>query len=933
MSLLEEIDSKIPESLRERVRQHLLSLTPVEFQHFIAEHFRSRSAEFIEVMETADRGPDGAYDIRFKTKSILGQSITYAVECKRTEKSITRNDADTIIALLNRPWCDAVVAVMTTTPSSTPTYEFDTANDKMGDRVIWKAWHGIELVKTLIEKTPHLVHDLLRKCNDYDLLQELISQHYFYSCFEMIVYHSVDPSRPADHFLNGFPATIDDIILGFDIDRTIYTKTNGILHIVKQALSGDSQVRVVALTGVEGTGKTTLLNRLAVDCAKDGIPVARLRAEWQLVSHDIKSQFDLLSKNFPNGVLILIDNASDFFYSVNKFGDYLIHQSISSNAIIVFAEHPSLWNVMSGFRQYLIEDTNFKHFPIGHLDNHECEQLIDRIIDFEQNGRISPKCDLPRDKRLNLCRDRARRQMIIALLQMRYGIRFDNIIQNEVERLSEPCAKEGYITTCFLNTINVTVPNDLLYKTLNLSRDADIAMFIRSTAGLFIENRFGLTARHRIIARSVVNSFLKSADSRRRVIFNAISKLNILQDEERRIFSYLFTSSGAHIRFKRILDNELDMLNRLFNDLENIQFIPINKDSLKYILSCHALTIRSSGESDKALDLLNDSLKIDPKYSFAIRQIAWILYRDKGELEKAAEMAIKGVEYNPDDFRANLDCAIILSENRYGYFLKAGQYFEKAIALNPNSSFASRKFERYDAARIESSHMSDLTNNSKLPKNIIETLRPGTDFLRFTFGPIDQRYKDAIINQLRNVNMQTDSVYQDDSYDEHNLDAPLSGRLLDALRLCNLGRMLYLDWYRYGINRDLEVIEKTFLRALELKNSESIIHCWYGTFLKEARGNYSQAMEEYQIALKLANQSSIKWLHDHPLFLNNIAILIMAEVQNSTRPKTELIEAYGLLQKAAEKVIEKKDKFFWPIDNLSVCKELMIQYNISKIPS
>lgn len=119
-----------------------------------------------------------------------------------------------------------------------------------------------------------------------------------------------------------------------------------------------------------------------------------------------------------------------------------------------------------------------------------------------------------------------------------------------------------------------------------------------------------------------------------------------------------------------------------------------------------------------------------------------------------------------------------------------------------------------------------------------------------------------------------------------------------------LARLLYLELYHRGEPHDPNQMEQLFKQSLELNDNDAFTHCWYGTFLKEVRKDFDSARCEYEQALKISNCSKDMHLHEHPLFLNNAALLIMDEVQKGLRSAEALQEAKALLETAVRRVEE-----------------------------
>ena len=139
-----------------------------------------------------------------------------------------------------------------------------------------------------------------------------------------------------------------------------------------------------------------------------------------------------------------------------------------------------------------------------------------------------------------------------------------------------------------------------------------------------------------------------------------------------------------------------------------------------------------------------------------------------------------------------------------------------------------------------------------------------------------------------------------------------------------------MEWYQKDEPHDPAEIEKLFKKSLSLNPNDAFTHCWYGTFLKEMRGDWLGAEREYQEALKLANSSTYIRDRDHPLILNNIALLLLDGVQDQRIPSEKLLDAWKLLTYACQRVKELESEFYWPKQSLDLCEMLMQVHGISE---
>jgi hypothetical protein len=224
--------------------------------------------------------------------------------------------------------------------------------------------------------------------------------------------------------------------------------------------------------------------------------------------------------------------------------------------------------------------------------------------------------------------------------------------------------------------------------------------------------------------------------------------------------------------------------------------------------------------------------------------------------------------------------------------------------------------------------MSSMMEDDLIPEYVLRELRPGLAFWRARYGTSDSRFRERLRAKLENM--------QEDIRGEvGDLYEVLSGidpkqDLDQSLVCCNLGRLLYLEWYHRGEPHDADLLEKTFAKSILLNSKNAFAHCWNGTFLKEMRRDPIRARKEYELALRLANGSKKPWLKDHPLFLNNLALMMLDDVQTKRVEPKMLLEAKTLLERASNRVIELKMDFPWPEQNLALCDALLREDQLRK---
>ena len=84
------------------------------------------------------------------------------------------------------------------------------------------------------------------------------------------------------------------------------------------------------------------------------------------------------------------------------------------------------------------------------------------------------------------------------------------------------------------------------------------------------------------------------------------------------------------------------------------------------------------------------------------------------------------------------------------------------------------------------------------------------------------------------------------------------------------------------------------------------------------RKDSSAAEKNYRDAIDLASQykrrDGKKPFENHPMLLNNLALLLMQEARLETDPTAKFMEAQTLLDAAIEKIDTDNSNFQWPKD-------------------
>jgi tetratricopeptide (TPR) repeat protein len=908
----------ISEPLIGQILEKLKSLSSTDFVDLVVEHLDHRS-DYFEVEPGPPKGPDRKVDIFAMRRSPTDVPRRVVFQCKLYRKTNLDSQAvyQTVQAILYKD-ADEGVIVSTREPTidAKETIEQFQRDGKVID---YKQWCGRGLVLNLVSVSPSV---LVRRFPE--LRGRLPTAHeYSHLCpsFEIVV-PTIEPiNLKADRFYNGFPPTWENLAAAHDIERDVYTNEDGILKQVLRRLGDKAGVWTLALLGVGGTGKTTILRRLGFDVAEQGHLVLRLVDDWFATNASLSKQIKDVVRLADTPALVLLDNCADLVFERNLFQATFRELETTRPVVVVLGEQPDRWNSALRRISSLNRQGNYSVHTIHHLLPSECELLVDRILSYEQDGTLSETyCELSRQERLSLCQDIADRQLLVAMMQMRRGTQFRKIIQNEYERIPMAEAKEAYLLTCYFRAYNISLPIDLLLRSLRVRSPMSVQEFKESSEGLFIENSLGLSPRHSLIAYTVAQHGLIATEARKAALSLIVSNLTLDEETEQRIFLRLLTGPNVYRHIVRDLRRNVDSVRSLYGEIRTAHS-SAGPHLVKFIETSQAMSERMLGYSDDSKAYLTRAIQHDPKYAFAYRQLAW-LEHSEGNWEAAAEWAVKAAQLAPDNFLCNYHAGRILTFNTIDNFRKAKRYLQFALDSEPLDTGVQKAWDDYLAAEKMLSYVEDLRRDALIPEFVYKELRPGLSFLRATHGPQSREFKTRLVGKLKYMEQETrgdlTDLYEEIEGVNYNKDP-----ILKALITCNIARLRYLDWFRQREPIDGPEIEKLFLLSLELNANDPFTHCWYGTFLKEVQKEFVRASSQYQEALAIGNRAKSPWMNDHPLFLNNIALLIMDEVQLGRRSKESLIDAQALLNKAVSRVHELESDFYWAQHSLALCNQLI----------
>lgn len=138
-------------------------------------------------------------------------------------------------------------------------------------------------------------------------------------------------------------------------------------------------------------------------------------------------------------------------------------------------------------------------------------------------------------------------------------------------------------------------------------------------------------------------------------------------------------------RIYKVYEQE-DWVKTDFEELEEGDFLFLietaeNKNEKSDILGAYGIFKDLTGDKDKALELLAESVSLNPRNTTSLLNLGNV-YDELGNHEKSEQNYLKSLEINPDSFEANYNLGALYYQD--GKCAKSKPYFVKAKSLRPS---------------------------------------------------------------------------------------------------------------------------------------------------------------------------------------------------------------------------------------------------------
>ncbi len=408
------------------------------------------------------------------------------------------------------------------------------------------------------------------------------------------VLKAYDKSSARD-FYRGYLGGWSAIEQSFDIRRDF---ADDVItdYILVDDLHQKKPLEFILLKGYAGSGKTVSLRRIAWDGAHD---YDRLCIYLDDNAHINIGAIQELIHLCNERVFLFIDNAADRIGDIrqilNEMGDQ------GELLTLIAASRNNEWNTVSGDVQAAVT----AEYEACRLNQKEIAKLLENLEKHKALGRLVEKSPEERVHEFEI----AGRQLLVALHEATMGITFEEILENEFNRLTPPLAKQVYLTICVLNRLGIPVRAGLISRIHGLPFSEfgkklfkPLEHIVYTTLDARLRD-YVYEARHVIIADIVFERVLRNAQDRFEEYYRTLGALDVGYSTDAHAFRHMVKGRTllrvfpSHEHCEALLELATEIIGKEPNLLQQ-----------KALYEMH----RPNGNLTKALDYLNHAISIQP---------------------------------------------------------------------------------------------------------------------------------------------------------------------------------------------------------------------------------------------------------------------------------------------------------------------------------
>ena len=483
----------------------------------------------------------------------------------------------------------------------------------------------------------------------------------FAKCFNRVPKES-KPIKERSGFLTGTSPRWNDILLDLDVPRTI---SIDIINAAERFLSSkdeSSKTNIISIIGYAGAGKSTLLKRLGISMTQKGRTAFFSYSDFIPKKDEI---VDVLSAINEKAVLIF-DNSKNALSQLPKLIDSL-NQELKFPPLIILGIRTNYIDLLDQFINPTVSE-NLK-FQIPDLDDIEINSIIKKLEDNNLLGKLS---GMNSYQRIREFKNRAHRQILIAMKEATNGNSFNEIIKDEFESIHPYEAKILALCVALNTELGFTNSKQDFVGFSKSAQNEALAYLETVLQGTIsgvgnTDSRFML--RHKIMADYIIKycvnpKMLKEAYIR---VLSVLAPELIESKGPSRIFN-LYKALINHTLLYRRFRNEIDLAREVYDSIT-----AYFKTDYHFWLQYGSLEVEGKGgDLLLAQNYIEQAESLSPNSTYVKTAKCNLLYRQA----YASSLESKAIEYknNADEVAQALILEIGKEEHIVFHIYCSGRY-------------------------------------------------------------------------------------------------------------------------------------------------------------------------------------------------------------------------------------------------------------------
>jgi hypothetical protein len=252
----------------------------------------------------------------------------------------------------------------------------------------------------------------------------------FYKAFQVVTIETPSPTHRRKAYLLGKEPDWQDLFHDLDAWRDI---NNDINRQIASFIKENDSVKVLALLGSAGSGKTTVLMRAALRFSAEGHPCFFSTSEELMNFDELVDALEVIDKR----ALIFMDDTEFALRWLANVVDKL--SDLEKKPIFIIASRTNRFERHGG---HLLKTIEVNELYMPDLTDQDIDRLLHKLDDQDLLGTLRGK---PYETQFDAFKTRARKQILIAMREATTGKDFDEIIKNEYEELTPKEARLLYL--------------------------------------------------------------------------------------------------------------------------------------------------------------------------------------------------------------------------------------------------------------------------------------------------------------------------------------------------------------------------------------------------------------------------------------------------------------------------------------------------------